>query len=238
MPARDQDLQQAYSELAREVPIAGACVLQRPERLAQPLLRAGGALGHQRQGLERVGHLRVAQPEIAVASARVHRHESLAGEQREVLARSRCVDIHRSCDLARGKHAAVEKNAQHARARRVAHDGGDPGETRPDHCCIHHAHIVALPSKNRFGYSRNITIVAHASLARMDTTKAIARPLQARPALVLLATSLGVLIAQIDTSVVTLAVRRIGADLGSSVSDMQWMIDSYNLGYAALLLTG
>jgi EmrB/QacA subfamily drug resistance transporter len=55
---------------------------------------------------------------------------------------------------------------------------------------------------------------------------------------VLLATSLGVLIAQVDTSVVTLAVKPIGADLGSSVSGMQWMIDAYALVYAALLLTG
>ncbi|HSN21905.1 MAG TPA: MFS transporter [Usitatibacter sp.] len=59
-----------------------------------------------------------------------------------------------------------------------------------------------------------------------------------RPPLVLLAASLGVLIAQIDTSVVSLSVRRIGADLGSTVSGMQWMIDAYNLAYSALLLTG
>jgi len=49
--------------------------------------------------------------------------------------------------------------------------------------------------------------------------------------------SLGVLIAQVDTSVVNLAAKRIGADLGSSVSGMQWMLDAYNLVYAALLLT-
>jgi MFS transporter, DHA2 family, methylenomycin A resistance protein len=72
----------------------------------------------------------------------------------------------------------------------------------------------------------------------MATAKDTARFFPAsRPALVLLATSLGVLIAQVDTSVVTLAVKRIGADLGSTVSEMQWMIDSYNLVYAALLLT-
>jgi MFS family permease len=46
------------------------------------------------------------------------------------------------------------------------------------------------------------------------------------------------IIAQIDTSVVSLAVRPIGADLGATVSDMQWMIDAYNLVYASLLLTG
>lgn len=58
------------------------------------------------------------------------------------------------------------------------------------------------------------------------------------PRLVLIATSLGVLLAQIDTSVVNLAVKSIGADLHSGVSAMQWVIDSYNLVYASLLLTG
>ncbi|HVC11369.1 MAG TPA: MFS transporter [Burkholderiales bacterium] len=71
----------------------------------------------------------------------------------------------------------------------------------------------------------------------MKTANALpARP-ATRPALVLLAASLGVLVAQIDTSVVSLAVKRIGADLGAGLSGMQWMIDAYNLVYAALLLT-
>ena len=59
-----------------------------------------------------------------------------------------------------------------------------------------------------------------------------------RPRLVLVATSLGVLLAQIDTSVVNLAVKSIGTDLHSGVSAMQWIIDSYNLVYASLLLAG
>ena len=60
----------------------------------------------------------------------------------------------------------------------------------------------------------------------------------ARPRLVLIATSLGVLFAQIDTSVVNLAVKSIAADLHAGVSEMQWVVDSYNLIYASLLLTG
>lgn len=60
----------------------------------------------------------------------------------------------------------------------------------------------------------------------------------ARPWLVLIATSLGVLFAQIDTSVVNLALKSIAADLHAGVSAMQWVIDSYNLVYASLLLTG
>jgi DHA2 family methylenomycin A resistance protein-like MFS transporter len=59
-----------------------------------------------------------------------------------------------------------------------------------------------------------------------------------RPRLVLMATSLGVLFAQIDTSVVNLALKSIASDLHTGVSAMQWVIDSYNLVYASLLLTG
>jgi EmrB/QacA subfamily drug resistance transporter len=59
-----------------------------------------------------------------------------------------------------------------------------------------------------------------------------------RPRLVLLATSLGVLLAQVDTSVVNLALKSIAGDLHAGVSAMQWVIDAYNLVYASLLLTG
>ena len=58
-----------------------------------------------------------------------------------------------------------------------------------------------------------------------------------RPVFVLLTMCLGVLIAQIDTSVVNLAVRAIGADLRLGVSTLQWIVDAYNLVYASLLLT-
>jgi EmrB/QacA subfamily drug resistance transporter len=58
------------------------------------------------------------------------------------------------------------------------------------------------------------------------------------PRYVLLATSLGVLLAQIDTSVVNLGLRSIAGDLNAGVSEMQWVIDAYNVVYASLLLTG
>ena len=57
-------------------------------------------------------------------------------------------------------------------------------------------------------------------------------------ALVLLTMCLGVLVAQIDTSVVNLALRAIRADLGADLGSLQWVIDAYNLAYATLLLTG
>jgi MFS transporter, DHA2 family, methylenomycin A resistance protein len=56
--------------------------------------------------------------------------------------------------------------------------------------------------------------------------------------LVLLTMSLGVLVAQIDTSVVTLALKQIGAGLDADVRQLQWVVDAYNLVYASLLLSG
>jgi MFS family permease len=56
--------------------------------------------------------------------------------------------------------------------------------------------------------------------------------------LILLTMCLGVLVAQIDTSVVNLALKHISADLTANVSQLQWVVDSYNLTYATLLLTG
>jgi DHA2 family methylenomycin A resistance protein-like MFS transporter len=60
----------------------------------------------------------------------------------------------------------------------------------------------------------------------------------ARKGLVLCVLCLGVLIAQVDTSVVNLAMQPIGMALHASVSALQWVLDAYNLTYAALLLTG
>lgn len=55
--------------------------------------------------------------------------------------------------------------------------------------------------------------------------------------IVLATTSLGVLVAQIDTSVVNLALKHIGADFHTGVAALQWIVDVYNLVYASLLLT-
>jgi MFS transporter, DHA2 family, methylenomycin A resistance protein len=59
-----------------------------------------------------------------------------------------------------------------------------------------------------------------------------------RTGLVLFAMCLGVFIAQLDSSVVYLAVSNIGADLNAGITEQQWIVDIYNLVYAALLLTG
>jgi EmrB/QacA subfamily drug resistance transporter len=56
--------------------------------------------------------------------------------------------------------------------------------------------------------------------------------------IILFTMCLGVFIAQLDTSVVNLALKRVAADLGSNVSQLQWIVDAYNLAFASFLLTG
>jgi MFS transporter, DHA2 family, methylenomycin A resistance protein len=61
---------------------------------------------------------------------------------------------------------------------------------------------------------------------------------EGRRGLVLLSLCLAVLVAQVDTSVVNLAMDPIGATFQARVGALQWVLDGYNLTYAVLLLTG
>jgi MFS transporter, DHA2 family, methylenomycin A resistance protein len=54
---------------------------------------------------------------------------------------------------------------------------------------------------------------------------------------VVLATSFGFVIVQLDVTIVNVALARIGADLGTSVAGLQWVVDAYTLSFAALLLS-
>jgi len=49
---------------------------------------------------------------------------------------------------------------------------------------------------------------------------------------------LAVLVAQVDSSIVNLGVRPIGDYFHADVGELQWVVDSYNLVYAVLLLSG
>jgi MFS family permease len=55
--------------------------------------------------------------------------------------------------------------------------------------------------------------------------------------LTILATSLGFVLVQLDVSIVNIALAKIGADLGTPVAGLQWIVDSYALAFAALLLS-
>ena len=60
----------------------------------------------------------------------------------------------------------------------------------------------------------------------------------AHPALALLATCLGLFLGQVDTTAVNLALPSMSHQLAGGIAGMQWVIDAYNVTYAALLLTG
>ncbi len=55
--------------------------------------------------------------------------------------------------------------------------------------------------------------------------------------LTLTAMTLGFAVVQLDVTVVNVGVKAIGASLGSSVSALQWVVSSYTLTLAALILT-
>ncbi|MFJ3227359.1 MFS transporter [Streptomyces sp. NPDC086783] len=57
------------------------------------------------------------------------------------------------------------------------------------------------------------------------------------PALTLAAALLGFALITLDASVVNVALPAIGSDLGSGMSGLQWVVDSYTLAFAALMLS-
>ncbi|MBD8898160.1 MFS transporter [Rhodanobacter sp. DHG33] len=65
------------------------------------------------------------------------------------------------------------------------------------------------------------------------TTIHRARPL----GLVILATSLGFLVVQLDVSIVNVALVRIGHALHGGMASLQWVVDAYTLAFAAFLLS-
>jgi EmrB/QacA subfamily drug resistance transporter len=54
----------------------------------------------------------------------------------------------------------------------------------------------------------------------------------------LIVTSLGVFMTALDTLVVTTALPALRADIGASLSDLEWTVNAYNLAFACFLLTG
>lgn len=49
--------------------------------------------------------------------------------------------------------------------------------------------------------------------------------------------SLGYAVVQLDVTIVNTALNSIGASLGGGLSGMQWVVSSYTIAFAALILT-
>ena len=55
--------------------------------------------------------------------------------------------------------------------------------------------------------------------------------------LTLVAMSLGYGVVQLDVTVVNTALSTIGASLGGGVSELQWVVSTYTIAFAALIMT-
>src|SRR5271154_828941 len=64
-------------------------------------------------------------------------------------------------------------------------------------------------------------------------------PVGSRPAtsLTLAAMSLGYGVVQLDVTIVNTALDSIGTSLGGGVSELQWVVSSYTIAFAAFILT-
>src|SRR5471030_2174164 len=70
----------------------------------------------------------------------------------------------------------------------------------------------------------------------METTS---DPARHTPSLaVLLASSFAFIIVQLDVTIVNVALPKMGAELGASISALQWVVDAYTLGFAVFLPAG
>src|ERR1700723_3394182 len=55
--------------------------------------------------------------------------------------------------------------------------------------------------------------------------------------LIVIATSLGFLLVQLDVTIVNVALATMGSELHSTIADLQWVVDAYAIAFAALLLS-
>src|SRR6202043_1737450 len=59
-----------------------------------------------------------------------------------------------------------------------------------------------------------------------------------RPGLVLAVVLIAAFVINVDTTIVNVALPTINRRLGAGTSSLQWIVDGYNLAFAALVLAG
>ena len=79
---------------------------------------------------------------------------------------------------------------------------------------------------------------AHRDPAGRKSVAAQGSPRPVRRGLVLAVVLLAALAINIDTTIVNVALPSLNRELGSSTSGLQWVVDGYNLAFAALVLAG
>ena len=96
---------------------------------------------------------------------------------------------------------------------------------------MHHASVRAEACRSAGGDDDGPPIIEAPAMSRTTPARADRR-------VILFILCLAVLLAQVDTSVVNLAVHAIGVGLRAPLPALQWVVDGYNLSYAVLLMTG
>jgi MFS transporter, DHA2 family, methylenomycin A resistance protein len=77
-----------------------------------------------------------------------------------------------------------------------------------------------------------------ANRTTMKGNDVVPKPLPARTvAWIIAASSFAFAVIQLDVTIVNVALFRISAEFGATMADLQWVIDAYTLGFAALLLS-
>src|SRR5215468_8176559 len=76
-----------------------------------------------------------------------------------------------------------------------------------------------------------------ASLKSVPVPQAAPAPSRLAAALTLAAMSLGYGVVQLDVTIVNTALNSIGTSLGGGVSELQWVVSTYTIAFAALILT-
>ena len=74
--------------------------------------------------------------------------------------------------------------------------------------------------------------------ATTEATALVSPPRPARSvAWIIAASSFAFAVIQLDVTIVNVALSKISEDLGATVTELQWVVDAYTLGFAALLLS-
>ena len=71
---------------------------------------------------------------------------------------------------------------------------------------------------------------------RLNATHAA--PPRVRPVLVLAVVLVAALAINVETTIVNVALPTLNSELGASTRGLQWIVDAYNLAFAALVLAG
>jgi MFS transporter, DHA2 family, methylenomycin A resistance protein len=208
---REQGIAERDAEAPGEVVVAGAGPADGfgVRGLAQRADRPGR--GQPGQGLDRLGHLRTGQAEVTVSAGALDPDQPAVKQSAQVRGQRRGSDLRLGSQRGGGERPAIGQGDEYRRPDGLANESGHGGD---------------------------VGISTHAR----DTTSATIRASPKYPAtrlsgMALIAICIGYFMVILDTTVVNVALPSLARGLGTSTTGLQWIVDSYSLVFAALLLS-